>query len=157
MAKYRTKYKHDLQVSRRGIGHYPWPKERLIDYTSPDVLDRICEQFPNQYAFRYTELDYTRTYEQFREVFVQPEQTMAVEEKKLRNYYDISENCYAYERVWDVIEDVMHDEKFRLNPPMKNPLIGGGANIERIKNMIETEHDRRIQDCLYRARIGGLY
>ncbi|MBQ5337539.1 MAG: sugar phosphate isomerase/epimerase, partial [Oscillospiraceae bacterium] len=61
MAKYRTKYKHDLQVSRRGTGFYPWPKERLINYTFPDVLDRICEQFPNQYAFRYTELDYTRT------------------------------------------------------------------------------------------------
>ena len=67
MAKYHTKYKHDLQVSRRGTGFYPWPKERLIDYTFPDVLDRICEQFPNQYAFRYTELDYTRTYPQFRD------------------------------------------------------------------------------------------
>ncbi|MBR5372867.1 MAG: AMP-binding protein, partial [Oscillospiraceae bacterium] len=67
MAKYRTKYKHDVQVSRRGTGFYPWPKERLIDYTFPDVLDRICEQFPNQYAFRYTELDYTRTYPQFRD------------------------------------------------------------------------------------------
>ena len=67
MSKYRTKYKHDLQVSRRGNGFYPWPKERLIDYTFPDVLDRICEQFPNQYAFRYTELDYTRTYPQFRD------------------------------------------------------------------------------------------
>ena len=67
MSKYRTKYKHELQTSRRGNGHYPWPKERLIDYTFPDVLDRICEQFPNQFAFRYTELDYTRTYPQFRD------------------------------------------------------------------------------------------
>jgi len=67
MQKYRTKYKHEPQVSRRGIGQYPWPKERLINYTFPDVLDRICEQFPNQYAFRYTELDYTRTYPQFRD------------------------------------------------------------------------------------------
>ena len=67
MSKYRTKYKHDLQISRRGNGYYPWPKERLIDYTFPDVLDRICEQFPNQFAFRYTELDYTRTYPQFRD------------------------------------------------------------------------------------------
>ena len=67
MSKYRTKYKHELQISRRGTGYYPWPKERLIDYTFPDVLDRICEQFPNQFAFRYTELDYTRTYPQFRD------------------------------------------------------------------------------------------
>ena len=27
----------------------------------------MCEEFPNQYAFRYTELDYTRTYPEFRD------------------------------------------------------------------------------------------
>ena len=40
--------------------------DTLIDLTFPDVLDKICELFPNQYAFRYTELDYTRTYPEFR-------------------------------------------------------------------------------------------
>ena len=30
------------------------------------MLDRVCEEFPTQYAFRYTELDYTRTYPEFR-------------------------------------------------------------------------------------------
>ena len=67
MSPYRTKHKHALQISRRGDGQYPWPKERILSYTFPDVLDRICEQFPNQYAFRYTELDYTRTYPEFRD------------------------------------------------------------------------------------------
>lgn len=67
MTPYRTKHKHALQLSRRGDGQYPWPKERILSYTFPDVLDRICEQFPNQYAFRYTELDYTRTYPEFRD------------------------------------------------------------------------------------------
>lgn len=67
MAPYRKKYKHSLQTSINGKGQYPWPKERIINYTFPDVLDRICEQFPNQYAFRYTELDYTRTYPEFRD------------------------------------------------------------------------------------------
>jgi hypothetical protein len=28
----------------------------------PQVLDRMVEEFPDQYAFRYTTLDYTRTY-----------------------------------------------------------------------------------------------
>ena len=42
-------------------------KERLIDETFPDVLDRVCKEFPNQYAFRYTEFDYTRTYPEFRD------------------------------------------------------------------------------------------
>ena len=44
-----------------------WPKETLIDETFPDVLDRMVKEFPDQYAFRYTELDYTRTYAQFRD------------------------------------------------------------------------------------------
>ena len=56
-----------LQQSSRGDGYYVWPKEQLIDYTFPQVLDRMCEEFPDQYAFRYTECDYTRTYPEFRE------------------------------------------------------------------------------------------
>ncbi len=67
MKPYRTKHKHPLQDDLRHQGKYIWPKEKLIDYTFPDVLDRVCEEFPNQYAFRYTELDYTRTYPQFRD------------------------------------------------------------------------------------------
>ncbi|MBQ8827340.1 MAG: AMP-binding protein [Oscillospiraceae bacterium] len=67
MQQYRKQHKHPLQENNRKNGLYPWPKERLIDYTFPDVLDRICEEFPMQYAFRYTELDYTRTYPQFRD------------------------------------------------------------------------------------------
>lgn len=48
-------------------GKYVWPKEHLIDLTFPQVLDRIVEEFPDQYAFRYTTLDYTRTYSEFRD------------------------------------------------------------------------------------------
>ncbi len=66
MSAYRRKHKHTLQEDSRGTGSYVWPKERLIDYTFSEVLDRICEEFPSQYAFRYTELDYTRTYPEFR-------------------------------------------------------------------------------------------
>ena len=42
-------------------------KDLLIDCTFPQVLDRMVEEFPDQYAFRYTTLDYTRTYSQFRD------------------------------------------------------------------------------------------
>ncbi|MBE6928840.1 MAG: AMP-dependent synthetase [Ruminococcaceae bacterium] len=56
-----------LYLSQRGNGQYVWPKETIIDLTFPQVLDRICEEFPDQYAFRYTECDYTRTYPEFRE------------------------------------------------------------------------------------------
>ncbi len=56
-----------LQTNARGTGKYVWPKEKLIDLTFPQVLDRMCDEFPDQYAFRYTTCDYTRTYVQFRE------------------------------------------------------------------------------------------
>ena len=56
-----------LQDNNRHTGKYVWPKETLIDLTFPQVLDRMVEEFPDQYAFRYTTLDYTRTYPQFRD------------------------------------------------------------------------------------------
>ncbi len=55
-----------LQDNARGTGKYVWPKERLIDLTFPQVLDRMVEEFPDQQAFKYTELDYERTYSEFR-------------------------------------------------------------------------------------------
>ena len=50
-----------------GTGVFPWKKDTLLDMTFPQVLDRMVEEFPDQYAFRYTTLDYTRTYAEFRE------------------------------------------------------------------------------------------
>ncbi|MDD5604033.1 MAG: TIM barrel protein, partial [Eubacteriales bacterium] len=47
-------------------GKYIWEKETLIDLTFPQVLDRMAEEFPDRYAFRYTTMDYTRTYSEFR-------------------------------------------------------------------------------------------
>jgi len=59
--------RNNLPINNAGTGNYVWKKNMLIDETFPDVLDRICEEFPEQYAFRYTELDYIRTYPQFRD------------------------------------------------------------------------------------------
>ena len=56
-----------LQQSRRGDGYFVWEKDTLIDLTFPQVLDRMCEEFPDQWAFRYTEMDYSRTYSEFRD------------------------------------------------------------------------------------------
>ncbi|MGI6172337.1 MAG: AMP-binding protein [Christensenellales bacterium] len=67
---YMTVYSntHMLQDNdRRDGGKYIWPKEHLIDLTFPQLLDRIVQEFPNQYAFRYTTHYYTRTYQQFRD------------------------------------------------------------------------------------------
>ena len=51
----------------RKSGKYIWPKDELLDITFAEMLDRVAEEFPDQYAFRYTTLDYTRTYAEFRE------------------------------------------------------------------------------------------
>ena len=60
--KKRTRY-----LNHDGTGQYIWKKDELINLTFPEVLDRVVEEFPNQYCFKYTTLDYTRTYEEFRE------------------------------------------------------------------------------------------
>ena len=52
--------------NRARTGTYVWKKYDLIDATFSDVLDTMVERYPDQYAFRYPTLDYTRTYEQFR-------------------------------------------------------------------------------------------
>jgi len=59
--------KKTLYFNHDGTGQYVWKKDELIDLTFPQVLDRMAEEFPDQYCFKYTTLDYTRTYAQFRE------------------------------------------------------------------------------------------
>lgn len=56
-----------LYHNKRHTGVFPWKKDLLIEATFSDVLDRMVEEFPDQYAFKYTTLDYTRTYSQFRD------------------------------------------------------------------------------------------
>lgn len=48
-------------------GTFVWKKDDLVDLTFPQVLDRMVEEYPDQYAFKYTTLDYTRTYCEFRD------------------------------------------------------------------------------------------
>ncbi|MBQ0070544.1 MAG: AMP-binding protein [Spirochaetales bacterium] len=55
-----------LQENRSKTGTFPWKKFDVIDATFGDVLDTMAETYPDQYAFKYTTLDYTRTYSQFR-------------------------------------------------------------------------------------------
>ena len=43
-----------------------WKRYDVIDKTFSEVLDTMVEHFPDQYAFKYTTLDYTRTYSEFR-------------------------------------------------------------------------------------------
>jgi len=56
-----------LYPNHDGTGQYIWKKDELINLTFPQVLDRVADEFPDQYCFKYTTLDYTRTYAQFRE------------------------------------------------------------------------------------------
>ena len=56
-----------LYSNKRGDGKYVWKKDLLIEKTFSQVLDKMVEEFPDQIAFKYTTLDYTRTYAQFRD------------------------------------------------------------------------------------------
>ena len=52
--------------NRAKTGTFVWKKYDVIEATFSDVLDTMVERYPDQYAFKYPTLDYTRTYEQFR-------------------------------------------------------------------------------------------
>lgn len=68
MGRYeRRQRKSHLFYSQTGEGQYVWKKDTVIDCTFSQVLDKMVEEFPDQYCFKYTTLDYTRTYSQFRD------------------------------------------------------------------------------------------
>lgn len=68
MSRYeRQGRKKHLYYNQAGTGQYVWKKDTVIECTFPQVLDRMAEEFPDQYCFKYTTLDYTRTYSQFRD------------------------------------------------------------------------------------------
>ena len=60
-------HKKKLYPNHDGTGQYIWKKDELINMTFSQVLDRVAEEFPDQYAFKYTTLDYIRTYSEFRD------------------------------------------------------------------------------------------
>ena len=58
--------KSALYENRSHTGTFPWKKYEVIDATFGDVLDKMATTYPDQYAIKYTTLDYTRTYREFR-------------------------------------------------------------------------------------------
>lgn len=61
-----SKSGNSLYYNKKHTGKYVWKKDLLIDCTFSQVLDRMVEEFPDKLAFKYTTLDYTRTYYEFR-------------------------------------------------------------------------------------------
>ena len=55
----------EVYYNRAGTGTFPWKKYDLLDKNFPQVLDFMAEKYPDQLAFKYTTLDFTRTYAQF--------------------------------------------------------------------------------------------
>ncbi len=58
--------KKPIYYNRSKTGTHPWKKYDVLDLTFSQVLDEMVERYPDQLAFKYTTLDYTRTYSQFR-------------------------------------------------------------------------------------------
>ena len=61
-----SKSDNSLYYNKRHTGQYVWKKDLLIDCTFSQVLDRMVEEFPDRLAFKYTTLNYTRTFYEFR-------------------------------------------------------------------------------------------
>ncbi|MBO5925417.1 MAG: AMP-binding protein [Clostridia bacterium] len=62
-----TEVKEEVYYNRAGTGTHPFRKFDTIDLTFSEVLDEMVSRYPDQLAYKYTTLDYTRTYSQFRE------------------------------------------------------------------------------------------
>lgn len=62
-----SRARSSLYHSKDGKGRFVWKKDALVEKTFSQVLDTMVEEFPDQYALKYTTLDYTRTYAQFRD------------------------------------------------------------------------------------------
>ena len=67
MQRYSNLSRAKSTLYDNGYGKYVWKKDILIEKTFGDVLDTMVKEFPDQYAIKYTTLDYTRTYSQFRD------------------------------------------------------------------------------------------
>ncbi len=61
------KKEREIYYNRSKSGTFPFKRYDVLDLTFSQVLDRMVEYYPDQYAFKYTTLDYTRTYSQFRD------------------------------------------------------------------------------------------
>ena len=62
-----SKPREEIYYNRAKTGTFPWKKYEVLDITFSQVLDEMVKRYPDQYAFKYTTLDYTRTYAQFRD------------------------------------------------------------------------------------------
>ena len=62
-----TEVKEEVHYNRAGTGTHPFRKFDTIDLTFSEVLDEMVSRYPDQLAYKYTTLDYTRTYSQFRD------------------------------------------------------------------------------------------
>lgn len=63
----QEKEQKQVYYNRSKTGTFPWEKYKVVDLTFSQVLDEMVTRYPDQYAFKYTTLDYTRTYSQFRD------------------------------------------------------------------------------------------
>ena len=68
MSRYElSRMRTPLYDNNARTGKYVWKKETLIEKTFSQVLDTMVQEFPDHLAFKYTTLDYTRTYSEFRD------------------------------------------------------------------------------------------
>ncbi|MBE5754417.1 MAG: AMP-dependent synthetase [Clostridiales bacterium] len=66
-SKSNEEVKKPVYYNRSKTGTHPWKKYDVLDLTFSEVLDEMVARYPDQLAFKYTTLDYTRTYSQFRD------------------------------------------------------------------------------------------
>ena len=86
----------------------------------------------------YNNASTIKTYADFKKEFLADgKQSFPIEESIIRSYYDIDENKYSFERVCDVIEDVLRNDKYTLDQPLSNPFGKSPFNKYKVENFIK--------------------
>ena len=62
----RAETSKKVYYNRDKSGSFPYRRYDVVEKTFSQVLDDMVAFYPDQYAFKYTTLDYTRTYAEFR-------------------------------------------------------------------------------------------
>ena len=85
----------------------------------------------------FSNMKHISTLDEFSQVFFSEEQNIDAQLiDNIKKYYYIPENKCTYELICDAIEQIIHDDSYKIDPPFKNPLLKW-YYPERMKNVLK--------------------
>ena len=119
---------------------YTWMSTSITEITTSgkdfDVLRPLPIPIENDIGM-FSDIEHITTFDQFREVFLsQKKIEKSSLYRNIEKYYYIPEGKFTYELVCDAIEQILHDDGYKIVPPLQNQLLRW-YYPERIKNLLK--------------------